>query len=625
MRFNLLLLIVYLSAAAGLTAQIIATPSDTTVCPDTEVFLHADFDPCLLTSCYFGEDIPFDWVTDPGTAISLDDNDHAGPFSIGFDFCFFGEIFNQFYVCDNGWISFSPPTNAWSNNLFPNGPIPDAATTAPKNAIFASWRDLWATGGTSVVSYFTTGIPGYRKTYIKFAEMEHPYCDDGIISYFEIALHEVENYIDNIFFQVELCDGIEELSTLGIQNSDGSIAFTAPGKNYTEWDALAESYRWKPNNIRWVIDGDTIAEGPDMSFFPAVSTDVIAMVVGCDGTTFSDTVHIHVPDYFEPAVEVTDNLCYGDSEGSINTTFPAGASGFELNWSNGETTEDISGLEAGYYILTISDDIGCSNEFSIYVDEPPSLVISPTGISDETCPGAADGSVTINAFGGVLPYSYSFGGSEFSDINFYDELPAGDYPAIVVDANGCSFETIITIGEGTSFSTSTTSISPIYEGQSTLITVTADGDIESVVWEPAGMIDPCADDPCTEITATLTETTTFTASIYSETGCVSIETIIIEVLPINGLAFPTAFSPNSDGTNDFFQTVSSYYISDFRLSIINRYGQVVYQTDDPAFEKGWDGTFENEPQPLGTYIWQVSVTFENLITWNGSGNFVLVR
>jgi len=609
----------------NLGAQIIATPSDTTACPDTEVFLHAEFDACLLTGCYEYEDIAFDWLTDPGTAITLSDNDHAGPFPLGFDFCFFGETYDEFWVCDNGWISFSPPTNAWSNNVFPNGPIPDAASTAPKNAVFAAWRDLYPSGGTSVVSYFMTGIPGYRKMYIKFAEMEHPYCDEGIISYFEIALHETENYIDNIFYQVELCAAGDEPSISGIQNADGSIAYTSPGRNFTEWDALSESTRWKPNNIRWIMDGDTVAYGPDMSFFPAVSTDVIAMVIGCDGEIYADTVHVYVPEYFDPEFEVTDNICYGESNGAINTTFPDGSTGYEIEWSNGETTEDLSGLESGYYILTVSDNNGCINEFSIYVDEPSQLVISPAGITDETCPGAQDGTITITAFGGVLPYTYSFEGSDFSDINFFDGLAAGDYAAVVQDANGCTYETIITVQEGETFDADVTAVSPIFEGQSTIIFVDAADEISTITWDPDGIVDPCPDEPCAEYTATLTETTTFIVAVSGETGCTDFDTVTIEVLPVKEVFFPNAFSPNDDGINDYFQSVTNFFIVDYHLRIYNRYGELVYENSDPNYTSGWDGKYNGTPQPVSTYTYRVSAKFENGNKFDGSGNFLLIR
>ena len=66
--------------------------------------------------------------------------------------------------------------------------------------------------------------------------------------------------------------------------------------------------------------------------------------------------------------------------------------------------------------------------------------------------------------------------------------------------------------------------------------------------------------------------------------------------------FPTAFTPNDDGQNDFFGALG--YLStvkDYSLSVFNRFGQLVFKGNDPF--KKWDGKVQNNRVLPGTYVW----------------------
>ncbi|HNJ90833.1 MAG TPA: gliding motility-associated C-terminal domain-containing protein, partial [Chitinophagales bacterium] len=144
--------------------------------------------------------------------------------------------------------------------------------------------------------------------------------------------------------------------------------------------------------------------------------------------------------------------------------------------------------------------------------------------------------------------------------------------------------------------------------------------IESVVWDPAV---PCADDPCFEVTVYPTTTTTYTVTVTDDQGCVATTSITINVEFVPEVFFPTAFSPNGDGTNDFFQGIS-YNIESYTLRIYNRWGEVMFETNDIA-GPGWNGVTDGEPQGMGTYVWQVDAGFINGEKFSETGNFVLVR
>ena len=67
------------------------------------------------------------------------------------------------------------------------------------------------------------------------------------------------------------------------------------------------------------------------------------------------------------------------------------------------------------------------------------------------------------------------------------------------------------------------------------------------------------------------------------------------------IAFPTGFTPNGDGLNDVFKVVNGYHLQYFHLSIINRWGQPIFKSSEPA--KGWNGMLNGKPADTGTYIW----------------------
>jgi gliding motility-associated-like protein len=70
------------------------------------------------------------------------------------------------------------------------------------------------------------------------------------------------------------------------------------------------------------------------------------------------------------------------------------------------------------------------------------------------------------------------------------------------------------------------------------------------------------------------------------------------------LYVPSAFSPNGDGLNDFFNVVNdNEQITGLELSVYNRWGQLLIQTTDVSV--GWDGRFKGMPQPSGAYAWML--------------------
>lgn len=89
---------------------------------------------------------------------------------------------------------------------------------------------------------------------------------------------------------------------------------------------------------------------------------------------------------------------------------------------------------------------------------------------------------------------------------------------------------------------------------------------------------------------------------------------------------PNAFSPDGDGNNDFFfpRDMNTQDIARFKMNIYNRWGQVVFVTENIS-GKGWDGRFNEVDQQFGVYVYTIEVVYQNGQAENYTGNVTLIR
>jgi gliding motility-associated-like protein len=91
---------------------------------------------------------------------------------------------------------------------------------------------------------------------------------------------------------------------------------------------------------------------------------------------------------------------------------------------------------------------------------------------------------------------------------------------------------------------------------------------------------------------------------------------------------PEAFSPNGDGTNDYY-TLFGNKIAQYDLKIYNRWGELVYEDSNLAdlndMSKGWDGTYQGKPQAVGTFVYYLAATDDYHKQVSKKGNITLLR
>lgn len=110
----------------------------------------------------------------------------------------------------------------------------------------------------------------------------------------------------------------------------------------------------------------------------------------------------------------------------------------------------------------------------------------------------------------------------------------------------------------------------------------------------------------------------------TENGCTSTDSV--QVFKDCYMDIPNVFSPNGDGTNDYFfpRQLLSRSVSSFKMQVFNRWGQMIYETTR-ADGRGWDGKFNNEDQPQGVYIYLIEAAFANGTSEKYQGNVTLLR
>jgi len=75
------------------------------------------------------------------------------------------------------------------------------------------------------------------------------------------------------------------------------------------------------------------------------------------------------------------------------------------------------------------------------------------------------------------------------------------------------------------------------------------------------------------------------------------------------LFIPNSFTPNGDGINDVFQIQSECDIIDFNMLVLNRWGGIIFKSNDINFQ--WDGRLHNKKIPKENYVYSIHLTYRN--------------
>ncbi len=183
-----------------------------------------------------------------------------------------------------------------------------------------------------------------------------------------------------------------------------------------------------------------------------VAGDYCVTVTDQNGCTVSVCKTVSQP----PALVVTSTevavLCNGGADGSINLTVTGGVPAYQYLWSNGVTTQDLDGLSAGSYCVTVTDANGCTKTLCANITQPPVITLTDE-VTDVSCYGGNNGAVNLVVVGGSPGYTYLWdNGATTQDLS---NVTAGTYCVTVTDTHDCQAFACVTVGQPTDLVLST--------------------------------------------------------------------------------------------------------------------------------------------------------------------------
>ena len=219
---------------------------------------------------------------------------------------------------------------------------------------------------------------------------------------------------------------IAKTDVLCNQANNGTATVTPAGGTGTY------TYSWSPS-------GGTAATATGLS--PNTYTVTVTDSNGCFTTA---TVSITEPTQLSATDSQTNVSCKDGNDGTASVVATGGTGNYSYLWApSGGTAATATGLSAGIYTVTVTDENSCSVVNTITITEPDqlSLTATPTEVS---CYNGNNGSATVSVTGGTAPYSYSWspsGGNAATATG----LVAGSYTVTVTDGNSCSASATVEI------------------------------------------------------------------------------------------------------------------------------------------------------------------------------------
>ncbi len=317
-------------------------------------------------------------------------------------------------------------------------------------------------------------------------------------------------------------------------------------------------------------------------------------VTDANNCTGQECIALIEPQALAVNAEASTAACGGNT-GSVDATPSGGSQPYAFLWSNNAVSEDIVNVAPNTYVITVTDVNGCSASASAQVIASPG-VTATVNVDSVNCNGGTDGSIDLTVTAGTAPYTFVWtGGSNTEDIS---GLPAGGYTLLITDANGCTWNDLIIIGEPAPL-TATSVTSEYANGHNVSGYGAQDGSIELTVEGGTPGYGFNWNNGTSNSTAHGLTAGSYAVTITDANGCKL--DLSFELDQPTDLAMPTGFTPNGDGSNDAFVIHGIEGYRSNQLVVFNRWGNVVY--DQLNYKNTWRGeNQQGEPLPNGTYF-----------------------
>ncbi|MFN0217127.1 MAG: gliding motility-associated C-terminal domain-containing protein [Saprospiraceae bacterium] len=319
------------------------------------------------------------------------------------------------------------------------------------------------------------------------------------------------------------------------------------------------------------------------------------------------------------------------NDGSITVAPVGGILPISAVWSNGATSLTNANLIAGNYMVTLTDQIGCTYTDTFLLIAAPELGIDFTTDSP-VCFGDMNGSITITEVsGGAGPFSLILDGSVLQTANSFPvtlpDIESGMYVLSVEDSNGCISDVGATVPDATELMLNLGPDTTIHLGESVLLQAnlnfTASG---GLTWTPTDYLDQ--PNALTTLASPL-NSTRYSLVATDSSGCTARDEIYIKVTKEKRVFIPTIFLPDLDGKNDHFTVYGAEELMLVRsMRIFDRWGDLVFENlnflpNEPQF--GWGGQAKGQDVAPGVYVYMLELEFVNGELELMTGDVTVVR
>lgn len=368
----------------------------------------------------------------------------------------------------------------------------------------------------------------------------------------------------------------------------------------------------------------------------AVTQNLTAVATGTYTVTVQDIKQCtQVKNFFVPAplpilssVAGNDPDCHGNATGFAVIDAAGGTPVYTYTWSTTPPQNGLMGIKllgGVAYTITITDAHGCTATNSVTLNEPTPVVVT-TLPGNIKCFGGNNGTITVQASGGSGIYEYYLNGVYQSNPVFTG-LTSGTYTVVAEDNNNCVGSTNVTLTQPQAFSVNAGPDVVSVRGQTVALngSATSANGIIGYLWSPAQYV-TC--DTCPATGAKPDSTQVFVLAATDGDSCLAYDSVTVIVKYAISYFIPTAFSPNADGLNDFFE-FDILGAGTIETSVFNRWGERVYynpaQANGSTGGNAWDGSKSGKKLPADTYVYQLRVKFFDDSYEDLSGTITLMR
>ncbi|QAA82583.1 gliding motility-associated C-terminal domain-containing protein [Aequorivita sp. H23M31] len=353
-------------------------------CNETCTDLTAEYLYTGDTSTYSVSSIPYDppFPFMGGTPVAVNIDDRWSPMiTLPFEFCFYGQVYTQMVIGSNGVVSFdltqNPPNTRceWSFDQSIPNPILFHA------AIFGPYMDIYpSTGDEGKINWTVFGEAPDRTMVVNFNDIKYFSCTNLKLTS-QIVMYETTNVVE-IYIKDRSagCPNWNDgNAVVGIQNQDGTIGESAPGRNTGNWSATYEAWRYTPNGDSNVVfswldaDGNEIGTDTTINVCPTDPVTVYtaqAIYTNCNGdvVTVTDDVQVTITGSIDVTMNLGPDKVFCDvASYEIIPEIVGDITGATFLWSpGGETTETLTVTDSGIYTLALTKD-GCTIRDSVEI------------------------------------------------------------------------------------------------------------------------------------------------------------------------------------------------------------------------------------------------------------------